>query len=97
LKEIRTINPAILESTLQHLLQALTDAAPGSMYSTDQLAFQSDANLNDARSFLTTLIEDKSTPFPAVQLSYKIIVRLGIVRSNPEDYLVAISLLDANE
>ena len=52
-----------------------------------------DSNLNDARSFLVTIIEDKSSVPRAVELAFKIIFLLGIVRSNVEDLLIVSTLL----
>jgi hypothetical protein len=53
-----------------------------------------DSNLNDARSFLVGIIEDKSSAKRAVELSYKIIFLLGVARSNVEDFMLVSTLLD---
>jgi hypothetical protein len=53
-----------------------------------------DSNLNDARSFLVSIIEDKVSLPRAVELAFKIILLLGIVRSNVEDFLIVATLLD---
>lgn len=54
-----------------------------------------DSNLNDARSFLVSIIEDPAGhPKRAVELAFKIIFLLGQVRSNVEDLLLVATLLD---
>lgn len=53
-----------------------------------------DSNLNDARGFLVNIIEDKASNPRAVELAFKIILLLGIVRSNVEDFLLVATLLD---
>ena len=58
LKEIRNINKDMLVNSLEYLYQTLRYAEPGSLYSTDKLSFMIDSNLNDARSFLVSLIEE---------------------------------------
>jgi hypothetical protein len=96
LKEIKTINKDMLVNSLEYLYQTLRYAEPGSLYSTDKLSFMIDSNLNDARSFLVGIIEENSqnTPPRAVELAFKIIFLLGVVRSNVEDLLIVATLLD---
>jgi hypothetical protein len=53
-----------------------------------------DSNLNDARSFLVSIIEEKSSSKRATELAFKILLLLGIVRSNVEDLLIVSTLLD---
>ena len=53
-----------------------------------------DSNLNDARNFLVTVIEDKDSTKRAVELAFKIILLLGVVRANVEDFLIVSTLLD---
>jgi hypothetical protein len=55
-----------------------------------------DSNLNDARTFLVSIIEDQNagTPQRAIELAFKIIFLLGVVRSNVEDLLLVATLLD---
>ena len=94
LKEIRGINKDMLVNSLEYLYQTLRSSEPGSLYSTDKLSFMIDANLNDARTFLVSLIEDMSSSDRAVELAYKIILLIGIARSNIEDLLIVATLLD---
>jgi hypothetical protein len=84
----------MLVNSLEYLYQTLRYAEPGSLYSTDKLSFMIDSNLNDARSFLVGIIEDGSSNKRAVELAFKIILLLGIVRSNVEDFLLVATLLD---
>ena len=53
-----------------------------------------DQNLNDARSFLVSIIEDPKSDQRSIELSFKIILLLGLVRSNVEDFLLVATLLD---
>ena len=84
----------MLVKSLEYLYQTLKYSEPGSLYSTDKLSFMIDSNLNDARNFLVTVIEDKDSSKRAVELAYKIIFMFGISRSNVEDFLVISTLLD---
>ncbi len=94
LKEIRSINRDMLVNSLEYLYQTLRYAEPGSLYSTDKLSFMIDSNLNDARGFLVTIVEDSSSQPRAVELAFKILLLLGVVRSNVEDLLLVATLLD---
>jgi len=53
-----------------------------------------DSNLNDARTFLVTIIEDNTSVPRAIELAFKIIFLLGVVRSNVEDLVIVTTLLD---
>ena len=94
LKEIKAINKDMLVNSLEYLYQTLRYAESGSLYSTDKLSFMIDSNMNDARSFLVGIIEDKSSEPRAVELAFKIILLLGQVRSNVEDLLLVATLLN---
>lgn len=67
----------MLVNSLEYLYQTLRYAEPGSLYSTDKLSFMIDSNMNDARSFLVNIIEDKGSEPRAVELSFKILLLLG--------------------
>ena len=88
----------MLVNSLEYLYQTLRFAEPGALYSTDKLSFMIDSNLNDARSFLVTLIEESAAQGTlngrATDLAFKILLLLGIVRSNVEDLLIVATLLD---
>ena len=94
LKEIKSINKDMLINSLEYLYQTLRYAEAGSLYSTDKLSFMIDSNLNDARSFLVSIIEDTNSEPRAHELALKIILLLGHVRSNVEDLLMVATLLD---
>lgn len=53
-----------------------------------------DSNLNDARTFLVSIIEDGTSVKRAVELAFKILLLLGVVRSNVEDLLLVATLLN---
>lgn len=94
------MNKDMLVNSLEYLYQTLRFAEPGALYSTDKLSFMIDSNLNDARSFIVSLIEEgaaagkgKANP-RAMELAFKILLLLGIVRSNVEDLLLVATLLE---
>jgi hypothetical protein len=101
LKEIRNVNKDMLVNSLEYLYQTLRFSEPGSLYSTDKLSFMIDSNLNDARQFLVSLIEEAAAhgqlATRGVELAFKIILLLGIVRSNVEDFLIVATLLDKHK
>jgi hypothetical protein len=84
----------MLVNSLEYLYQTLRYAEPGSLYSTDKLSFMIDSNLNDARSFLVSIIEDSHSSPRAVELAFKIIFLLGVIRCNVEDLLIVATLID---
>jgi len=55
-----------------------------------------DSSINDARSFLVDLINDKKTSDQVAQLSYKIILRIFLARNSVEDALVLLRLLQSH-
>jgi hypothetical protein len=103
LKEIRNVNKDMLVNSLEYLYQTLRFAEPGALYSTDKLSFMIDSNLNDARGFLVSLIEEGAALGAQPQnkrtteLAFKILLLLGIVRSNVEDLLIVATLLDKHQ
>ena len=88
------MNKDMLVNSLEYLYQTLRFAEPGALYSTDKLSFMIDSNLNDARSFLVSLIEEGGAAPRAIELAFKILLLLGIVRSNVEDLLIVATLLE---
>ena len=93
LKEVRSLSKDALLSSLEYLYQTLRASEPNSLYGTDKLSFMVDSNLNDARAFLFDLAQDTKAPDRAKELALKLILLLGIVRSNAEDLLLVASLL----
>lgn len=63
----------------------------------DKLSFMIDQNLNDARTFLVSIIQDKSSDNRTRELSMKLIFLLGLARSNVEDFLIVAQLLGKEE
>ena len=53
-----------------------------------------DSNLNDARDFLVSVVEDKSSNARSRELSIKIVFLLGVARSNVEDFFLVSTLVD---
>ena len=102
LKEIKSLTAVkgtgfpetMLINTLEYLYQSAKTLERGSLYNVDQISFMLDANLNEARSFLLSILEDPASPPRAQELSSKTILLLGFARSNIEDLLITASLLD---
>ena len=94
---MQSLNPNTLVQSLEYLYVTLKQSEPGSLWATDKLSFMIDSNLNDARNFLAKLIEDAKTDDKVRELSLKIILRLGICRSNAEDFLVVTSFLSKSK
>jgi len=97
LKEIQSINKDMLVNSLEYLYQTLRNAEPGSLYSTDKLSFMIDSNLNDARDFLVSIITQGTSSKRGIELAFKILLLLGIVRSNVEDLLIVATLLEESK
>ena len=53
-----------------------------------------DENINNARNFLFSVLEDKSTPKRAKELAGKMLALIGFARSNVEDLLLLVSIID---
>jgi len=85
---------SMLVNTLEYLYQTIKQMQPGSLSDSDQMSFMIDANLNEARTFLLSIIEDSTSVQRAVELSVKMIFLLGLARSSIEDFLIVINLLD---
>jgi len=94
LKEVRSLNQDMLINSLEYLYQTLRWADPRSLYSTDKVSLMIDQNINDARNFMVDICEDKKTPPRGVELAYKIILLMGNIRANVEDFLIVATLLD---
>jgi len=74
-------------------LNTLKQTEPGSFHSGDQDSYILDAQLNHARVFLVDLIQDKATEMKVVTLACKVLLMLGLARSNVEDFLILSALL----
>lgn len=83
----------MLQSVLDHLLEVLVDSPAGSLYyGSDLEGLYKDDSMNEARDFMVKIIKNQQSK-PLVERALKIIIRLGIVRSNVDDFLLAASLL----
>lgn len=97
IKELQTVSPNLLVSALKHLYESLCEQPAGRLYGTDVLAFEQDSTFDYARDFLVSIINDFSSKSKEpVEIAMKIIIRLGIIRSNVEDFLIAAKILSAN-
>lgn len=97
MREIQSVSKEMLVNALEYMHQTLRNLEPGALYSTDKLSFMIDANLNDARAFLVSVIENSNNPERAIELSFKIILLIGIARSNIEDLLIVATLVDKQQ
>lgn len=97
LKEAKALSPALLESSLGYIYQALCDTTPQSLYGTDKESLLYDNTINDARDFFVELISAPNPSPKVAHLCFKIIFRLFLVRASVEDALVLMTLIHNNE
>jgi len=94
MKEMKNVSPVLLTNTLNHLYSTLCEMKTGSLYMTDKTAFQNDAVMGEAREFLMSLIEGNNMgQATLLDLCYKIILRMGLIRQSPEDFLLVNEML----
>lgn len=55
------------------MYQAMKETPRGSLYNTDYVSFMIDQNINEARTFLNSIVQDSSSPQRAIELASKII------------------------
>ena len=72
----------------------MKETPKGSLYNTDHVSFMIDQNINEARSFLNSIINDPSSPVRAIELASKIIFQFSLARTNVEDILITANILD---
>jgi hypothetical protein len=58
LKEISHSSPSILKSSLEYLYESFRNASPAALYGINKTFFASDQAINEARTFLTGIIEE---------------------------------------
>jgi hypothetical protein len=87
-----TSNEAMILPALEQVYVTLKEAAAGSLYGTDKLAFMIDQNLNEFVSFLSALI-GKETSSKLSTIAIRLILQVAKVRSSPEDYIIATLLI----
>lgn len=75
----------------------LKESSRGSLFGRDKRSFVLDQNINEAREFLSGLVRSESTSHECAHFALKIILQLGKVRQNPEDYLTVVSLLQESK
>lgn len=81
----------LLEKSLENVVVSLKQCEPKQLYDTNRLAFSLDASINNGRSFLLDLIKNGTTT--QANLSYKILLLIGLARANVEDLLLVCSFL----
>lgn len=85
----------ILKSSLQYLYESFRNASPAALYGINKTFFVSDQSVNEARSFLTQILEDeKQADLEVKQIALKLILVIGIMRANVEDLTLAINLIE---
>jgi len=94
LREIRHINPDILHSSLTYLFENLRNGTPQALYGISKTFFVADQSINDARAFLTEIIEDGKQDQKTREVSLKLLMTIGVLRANVEDYVLAINLME---
>lgn len=85
---------SILINSLEYMYQAMKETPRGSLYNTDYVSFMIDQNINEARTFLNSIVQDSSSPQRAIELASKIIFQFSLARTNVEDILVTANILD---
>lgn len=102
MKEIRELTKvkesgfpeSMLINSLEYMYQAMKETPKGSLYNTDHVSFMIDQNINEARTFLNSIVHDESSPTRAIELASKIIFQFSQARTNVEDILVTANILD---
>ena len=89
------LSPDMLQNALMLYYQRISDM-PYVEQKIDQNTFVTDNTLNQTLDFLARGVRNKSLAPKSVDLCLKLILRIGTARSNPEDYLVAITLMNEN-
>lgn len=98
LKEISQVAPHILKSSLEYLYESFRNASPAALYGVNKTFFVSDQSINEARLFLTSILEDpKQTNIKVKEIALKIILVIGIMRANVEDLTLAINIMDQHK
>ena len=98
LKEIQTIAPHILKSSLKYLYESFRNASPLSLYGIDKTFFVADQSVNEAREFLTNIIENPANKdIETKELALKMILVIGIMRANAEDFVLGINLIEKHQ
>ena len=85
-------NTKKLEVPLKELHKALVDTPNGSLFCSDIAELDLDNILDEARDYMALLFVEKQTSL-VTELAMRIIIRLGLVRDNPEDVLIAVNLI----
>lgn len=94
LREMRSVsNGDLLVKALEHFIQILKQAEPGSFHTGDRLSFVLDSSLNEARAFLVELIGDGRTESRVAALAHRALFLLALARASVEDLLVLCSAL----
>jgi hypothetical protein len=95
LKEIAQVAPHILKSSLEYLYESFRNATPAALYGVNKTFFVSDQSINEARTFLTSILEDqKQTDMKVKEIALKLLLVIGIMRANVEDLTLAINIMD---
>jgi len=91
---------SLMTSSFKSLTEQLKTYRPGALYSChDKTGYQMDLNLNEAReqflsSMMTSIKRDTTDDKEYVSATIKLILNLGIVRSNIEDFLSVLNLIN---
>jgi hypothetical protein len=108
LKEIRKVSKiqksdaslfseSMLLNSLEYMFQHLNQLEAGSLFSNDRSSFVIDANLNEARAFLLSIVEDKDSSNKIKEVASRILVKIALARSNVEDLLIIAKLIDSDD
>ena len=95
LREISTVAPHILKSSLEYLYESFRSASPNSLYGINKTFFVADQTINEARDFFTQILDNPAqTDQKVKELALKLILVIGIMRANVDDFVLAINLIE---
>jgi len=96
LDELRSIAPAILEKAMKSIYNVLTQIKTGLFKTDDYKFYAREEILTRHREYLVQIYNDKDTPLSVKDLSVRLIILIGNLRSSGEDYLVAYNIIKEN-
>lgn len=80
------------------MYNSFSEMKPGQLFEIDKIAFMTDAAMAEARNFIESIAKKAASSASGdsqlINLCVRLILRMGIVRENPEDLLIADRLLN---
>ena len=80
------------------MYENLRNASPGALYGVSKTFFVSDQCINEAREFLNSILEDSGqTDIKIKEIALRLILVIGIMRANVEDFVLAINIMEKHK